>query len=262
MPKHPLFQQPEEEDFTQHDISTNLDKAKPEKKERKTKKKDEETEIVTSDVKGERNFYIMIGVVIAMLILLIFGYQLFFGKAEVKTIDELHSENLAGELLPEEGYVYHGFSFVKANDQWWTRFQRANTNDTYNVQLRYGPQELENISIMGDYIYFLHFNATFVTFDPLGENLSYVALAASDISQSLVNVFDIPTFPACTRQDNSSCSNLPIIECALGRPVIYLQQEVVPFVEVKGTCIIVHGQGFELVKAVDRLLLAWYGVMP
>ncbi len=231
---------------------------KREKRERHTEraKGKEETQ------KGERNFYLVIGAVIGVLLLLIFGYQLVVGKTEVKTIDELHGENLAGRLKPDEGYLYNGFSFVKVNDQWWTRFQRTANGQTYNVQLRYGPRDLEDVSLKGDYVYFLRFNATFVTFDPLGKNLSYVALAASDISQAMVKIFDIATFPACTRQDNISCTDLPIMECAPGKPVIYLKQDALPFVETMGTCIKLHGEGFGLVKAVDRLLLGWYGIMP
>ncbi len=248
---------PEDDAFVGHDIQERIIKEKEALGKRPSKK-----EIIRSTVKGERNFYILFGVIVAVLILLIFGYRFVVGKPEMKTIDELHSENLAGQLDPEEGYVYDGFSFVNVDGQWWTRFQRANSSDVYNVQLRYGPRDLQDVPLSGDYVYFLHFNASFVTFDPLGENLSHVVLAASDISQSMVKVFGIATFPACTRQDNNSCKSLPIIGCVPGRPVIYLKQEAIPFVETKGTCIIIHGSGFDMVKAVDRLLLAWYGIMP
>jgi len=32
-------------------------------------------------------------------------------------------------------------------------------------------------------------------------------------------------------------------------------------VTLKGNCIVVRGEGFELVKAVDRLLYQWYHIM-
>ena len=78
----------------------------------------------------------------------------------------------------------------------------------------------------------------------------------------MVRVFDIATFPACTRQDNSTCKDLPVLECEPGKPVIHLKEDKATFVELQGTCLIIHGRGLEMVRAVDRLLLAWYGIMP
>lgn len=237
--------------MAEHDLSKRLDESKAEKP----------ASGVLSAVVGERNFFIVLGVIALILVILIFGFRL-FAKEEVKTIDDLHDENLAGKLDPEVGYLHNGFSFVKLNGQWWTRFQRAADEQTYNVQMRYGPRDLIDVPLRGDYVYFLRFNATFVTFDPIGKNLSGTALAAADISQAMVKVFGIAAFPACTRQDNSTCLDLPTIECVPGKPVIYLKQDELPSVEVEGTCIIVHGTGMDMVRAADRLLLAWYGIMP
>src|SRR3989338_3668191 len=197
MARQPKIEKPEEDSFDEHDVARKINK----KEKEETQKEKNEIPIV----KHDRQFYIVLIAILGVIALLIFGYNFVFGKTTIKSIDELHSENLAGVLDSDEGYLYNGFSFVKVNDQWWTRFERTANGQTYNVQLRYSPNDLKEIPITGDYIYFLRFNASFVTFDPLGKNLSYVALAASDISQSMVKVFDIAAFPACTQQDNSTC---------------------------------------------------------
>ncbi|MFH1276603.1 MAG: hypothetical protein ABIH82_05835, partial [Candidatus Woesearchaeota archaeon] len=62
--------------------------------------------------------------------------------------------------------------------------------------------------------------------------------------------------PVCEDRDILSCDDtkgLPVIE------IVVSEEEL--GIHTDGTCIKVSGSGYELVKAVDRLLFEWYRVM-
>jgi hypothetical protein len=215
----------------------------------------------STHVKSDKNFVIMLAVFIIFLGLLLFVYPLIFGNTKILTIDDLHEENFAGKLDEEEGYLYNGFSFVKYNDQWYTRFKRRDNNQSYNVQFRFSPKEVEHVPLSGDYSQLLQENSTYVTFDPTPDNLSSTALAAADLSVSLVKVFDIIPVAACTKNETRACQTRPILECKPGFPVVYLKNASIAGASMQGTCLTIQGEGIDLVKAVDRVLMGWYGVM-
>ncbi len=177
------------------------------------------------------------------------------------TIDEYHDINLRGELDPKDGYLYNGFSFVKVRNTWYTRLKRENSTETYQLELRYGPRDVEEIPLTGDYLYHLSFNSTFITFDPQGKDFPHIALAAADLSTNLVRVFNITPHAACTQSDDKACLNRPLIQCTQGIPSIFIKEDPLSGVTAEGTCITLQGEGFNLVKAANRLLLAWYGIM-
>ncbi len=241
-----------------HDLHTDIEKEE-EAKEGLIPKEEgppERTDIV---------LYAVLGTIIAILLVLVFGWRLVFPTEPAYSLDELHELNLAGDLDPQRGYVYEGFSFVNFEDRWFTRFMRPNTTKVFDVELRFGPREAENVSLVGDPVPFIKENtqnATYVTFDPLQENLSFVALAAADVTTALNKIFFISAYPACTQNKTGTCHTLPTVTCTDGLPVILLRDALTPSVVVNGSCIIVEGKNMELVRAADRLLLEWYGAGP
>lgn len=209
---------------------------------------------------SHKTLYYLIAVVVLFFIGLLVA--LFFMKQPVPlSIDDYHEMNLNGELDPEDGYLYNGFSFVKVRGSWFTRLQRKDTNESYHLEVRYGPRDVEEIPLSGDYAYLLTFNSTFITFDPAGKDFPHVALAAADLSTNLVRVFATTPVAACTQPDEKACANRQIITCTQGIPAIFIKEDPVPAVIAEGTCITVQGEDFDLVKAANRLLLAWYGIM-
>ena len=46
-----------------------------------------------------------------------------------------------------------------------------------------------------------------------------------------------------------------------GKPVIELKWANKTKITSQGTCILVEGKDYGIVKAVDRLVLQWYGIM-
>jgi len=67
--------------------------------------------------------------------------------------------------------------------------------------------------------------------------------------------------PACTQQDNLTCTKLPIVNCRYNSTVIYLLEADSPAVYQDENCYIIQGRGFELVKAIDRFIYGIYGIM-
>lgn len=208
---------------------------------------------------SSKNLIIIFSVIVIVFGVLVFSYSAFY--REPMTIHEMHQANLAGELDDEDAYLYNGFSFIHYQDQWWTEFARADGSETYNVQFRYGPKEVEGVQTGGDYLYILNFPEPYITFDPRVEDIQYTALAAADIATALYRAFKITSRPACTVNETAACADLPIMECEPGVPIIHLKQDNRTYVEMDGTCLVIHGKGFDLVKAVDRFLFGVYGIM-
>jgi len=206
-----------------------------------------------------RNLIVVFSIIVIILGLLIFSYSVM--DKEPMTIHDMHQANIAGELDDSEAYLYNGFSFINYEDQWWTEFGKVDGSESYNVQFRYGPREVEDVQVIGDYLYILNFQEPYITFDPGVEEIQYTALAAADIATALYRAFKMTSAPACAVNESAVCADLPILECEPGVPVIYLKEDNNTFVEMDGTCLIIHGKGFELIRAVDRFLFGVYGIM-
>ncbi|MBT3298076.1 hypothetical protein HN385_04065 [archaeon] len=212
--------------------------------------------------------YAIIGL-IAIIALIFGGFKLYdnFNAPEVIDVDGLHQENLEGDLTDEEGYVYNGFSFVMADGLWWTEVLITGTesNTLLKVPLHYGPADLENVTYEGGVDE--NFNTgddVYIAIDPNVTN-KYYTLALSELSFNVVKGVTRRPVAACTFNHTScvdreilSCDNnpdnLPLIELAL-------TNETEASVELDGACIKISGNDYDLVRAVDRLLLEWYGVM-
>jgi len=170
-------------------------------------------------------------------------------------------------IYPRENqnhYTYNHFDFYYHDGMWYTQIQLG--DQPWNVPLRFGPRDVEYIPIIGDPNLHLAVKAVYITFDPDSEDLDYhTALAASELSLNLAQALDIAPIGACTENTTEACHNRTIISCETDNrhAIIYLtQNSSFPIVEQKNNCLIIKGKGFDLVKAVDRLLLYWYGIMP
>ena len=210
----------------------------------------------------QTNFFLAIGV-IALTFIILFAIQL-FNRPELLTPDEMHAKNLAGELDPEEGYVYNGFSFVWYDKLWFTQLHKPGTANLYNTQLHFGPNDLGAVTLGDGIEEFTVVPNTYVTFDPTAVPLTYVALAAGELSLNLAVVLNITPVPACTKNETAACAKLPIINCEEDNthPIIFLTQGERTEVVRRGNCLTISGKEMELVKALDRVLLLWMEIMP
>jgi hypothetical protein len=233
--------------------------AKEEKEEIIEKALDEESKTYSDG----KSIIIMIAVLAALFSLFLGGSYFYnsFTTAAVVSVDDLHQQNLNNELNEEEGYVYNGYSFVKADGLWWTEMDKFGT--LFKVPLHFSPLELEDIIITGSLEQ--EFNVgekIFISIDPK-VNDAYYALAVSELSFNTAQGIDRVPVGSCI-EDHWACENRTIISCdnQQGKPVIELSYgEEIPSVSMQGTCIKLSGLEYGLTKAVDRLLYQWYGIM-
>ena len=206
----------------------------------------------------DTKLYFAIGI-IALVFIALFAIKFIRGPtAQVITIDELHQKNLKGEES-DINYVYNGFSFVFINGMWYTQVQKEDT--VWDVPLHFGPKELENITIFGKLDSDFGDNDLYITFDPLGSNLQYVALSSAELTLSLTKGFGISPIAACDKNETEACINRPIKTCKDEDNIIYIKQANKTRVELRGNCVLIEGKGWEIVRATDRLLLKWYKII-
>ncbi len=224
---------------------------------------EEEQKEETTDSK-----YLIIAIVtiLGILALIFLGFTLYdkYADHSVVTIDDLHQENLKKELGAEKGYVYNGFSFVKADGLWWTQV-KLNSGKAVKIPLRYGPKEVENITITGKFdpkAFNLGQDMYVSLADPTAVN-KYYNLAMTELRINLLKGLERPTIGACTK-NTSECKDWDIINCstAKGKPVIVLDLiNESTGITLAGSCVTIAGEDADILKGVDRMLYQWYGVM-
>ncbi len=211
-----------------------------------------------------KGILLMLLAVIGIFALLLGGFAIYnnITGGSIINIDDLHKENLEGDIDDEEGYLYNGYSFVKADGLWWTEMNKFGTR--LKVPLHFGPKELEDISVTGELDpAFNNGEELFIAIDPNTKS-KYYTLAISELSFNTVKGLDRTPVGSCT-EESWVCENRTIVSCAKNPeklPVVELALEGSPGIHIEGTCIRLTGSGeYEIVKSVNRLLYQWYGVM-
>ena len=229
--------------------------------EQKVEEKKEEVE--DTKLKSDRMLIIVVGLVVLVFIA-IFGFG-YFTQEQPETIDDLHELNLKGKLKPEQGYLYKDvYSFVKYDNLWYVQLMSPKGTRFYNIQFRYGPKEVEDIKIEGILDTELFNNASdyYVTFNPVGKDFSHVAVAVGDFNQHMVNIFFKNPIAACDKNETDACKDRPIITCDnTDEAVVYLKEETPTKITLESNCIIVQGEGEELVRAADKVIWIQYGII-
>lgn len=211
---------------------------------------------------GNRGMLIMIAIIFGIFILIFAGFYLYnnYHTEKVINVDDLHKENLNGNLDEEEGYIYNGYSFVKADGLWWTELDRFGT--LLKVPLHFGPKEVEEIKVVGKLDQEFNLGEdVYIAIDPKVVD-KYYGLAISELSFNIVKGMDRFAIGSCT-EESPLCDNRTIVNCNnnKGLPVIELVNQPETKIELKGTCIKISGNGYNITKAANRLLYQWYGVM-
>ncbi len=208
--------------------------------------------------KSKHNVLWMVGVC-SILFLLVIGFTL-VRKAEVMKVQDMTGRAVNGVV--DERYAHNGFNFVKIDDIWYTEL--INKNRRITVPLHYGPREVVDVPLTGDLNErFTQAKLVYIAFNPLDHNLSYIAVANGELGLSLARAMELKLKAACTQNETLACAKQPILSCDTDkeRAIIELRQADTPSVEYKGNCILITGRDWDLVKAVDRLLLKWYQIM-
>ncbi len=208
--------------------------------------------------KSDKKLLMMIGVVVLCFILFFAARFLFGSKNTAPTLDELHKLNVIGEA-GEPHYVYNGFSFILVDNLWYTQIKLRDS--LVDIPLHFAPNDLEDIPVSGAIDDNFKKSSIYISFNPYSEGMQYVALSSAELSINLVKALEIIPIAACDRNETFACEDRPIKTCDSDDAVIYVQESNETGVILEGNCVTVKGAGWDLVKATDRLLLQWYGVM-
>lgn len=217
----------------------------------------------TTNAGDGKNILIMVGVIVGIFVLTLGSFKLYnqLTSAGVIVIDDLHLKNLEGELDAEEGYLYNGYSLVKADGLWWTEIDTDSR--MIKIPLHFGPKEVEEIPVAGKLSsQFDKGTLIYIAIDPEVNYNKYYTLALMEMNNNILQGVNRNIEAACTKE-NIACDNRTIIACdtAGGKPVIELAVSESSGIEFSGSCIKISGDGEALVKAVDRMLYTWYGIM-
>ncbi len=210
-----------------------------------------------------KKLLILIAVIIGVFALTFGGFNIYnqITAADVVDVDKLHQDNLAGDLSLEEGYVYNGFSFIYADRLWWSEIKQPDR--ILKIPLHFGPREVENITVTGKLD--PRFNLgeeVYMAIDPYYSD-GYYTLALSELNNNIASGIRKMPVSACTENNTEICGNRFVLNCGdtKNKPVIQLQPQGPTGIELKGTCILIKGEKEDLVRAANRLIWQWYGVM-
>ena len=214
--------------------------------------------------KGSDKALVYVIIFLIVIVILFFIGVNILKKPDVKTVDDLNNLNIEGKLDSEDGYLYNNvYSFIKLGGLWYTQLNAPSGNAEYNIPFHFGPREVEDLRIFGKLDEtFTDAEEVYITFNPLGNDLTHVALAVGEFDQSLITAFGKKPIAACDKNETEACKIRPIVTCKdEDKAVVYFKELPETKVTLNGNCIIFQGTGLEIVRAVDRLLLKWYGVM-
>ena len=225
----------------------------------------EEAKEEAKEVKLKSDRAIIIGAIVIILLFASIFAAKFFNQERPQTIDEMHELNFKGKLKKDQGYLYDDvYSFVKFDGLWYAQLVSPQGTRLYNIQFRYGPREVENIKIEGTLNTEILNNATeyYVTFNPTGQNFSSIALAVGDFNTHMTNIFFKKPIAACDKNETFACANRPVITCDnTDKLVLYVKEANDSGVYFNDNCIVIEGNGFDLVKGVDRVLYDFYEII-
>ena len=210
--------------------------------------------IVSGSVGGDRSgkdnrkdnstkYFLIIAAVVILLTAVFFSARFFRAEPKYETV------------------TYNGFTFQNYGGLWNTQWKQD--GQLFNLRLHFNPYQVENVTILGDEGWSAK-QTTFITFDPEGNNLSHVALAAAELSLSLSNTFGMVPVAACTRNTTDACASRPIVSCESyqgNASVIYLKAESPAKITLGSNCAVVQGVDAEIVRAAEKAVYQWYGII-
>jgi predicted nucleic acid-binding Zn ribbon protein len=233
---------------------------------RKQVKHEKTEEIITEETtdtkrKDTKMLLYAIGALVIVILIFILISRLGPEKRTAMTIEEMHAANIKGELAENQGYIFEGYSFVNYSNLWYTQIQ--NNQTVYDVTFNYDPRTVINIPVEGMLsTEFAKDDRLYITFDPNATERKYIAVANFGLSRSLAWAFAYNITAGCTDPESNVCQEAGVIKCGdINKSVVYFRESNETKIILDKTCVIVQGYGENLVKAKDRLLLRWYGIV-
>lgn len=167
-------------------------------------------------------------------------------------------------LIPSDPpLTFNHYEFENINGLWRTTWARD--GQSYNLDFPFTPDEVQDIPLEGEIDDRFNTATTYITIDPMAgasQNNSYMAVAAAELSRKLVTIFERNVVAACTRNETNACVDRPIVTCdSTNISVIHLKVDQETKIILDGNCVTFQGHGSDLVKAVDKAIYQWLGIL-
>jgi hypothetical protein len=157
---------------------------------------------------------------------------------------------------------YNEFPFEKREGFWWSLWERDGLQ--FILSLRYNPYETLNVTVEGEVNRKFERDTIYMTFDPTVDPQTYVALTAAELSLNLAKALGVEVVAACTLNETDACIGRPIVNCGDENISVILLQETndTATLTFHEECLEVKGNELEMVRAADRALYTFYGIIP
>jgi|GEM_PF-3987530 hypothetical protein len=161
-------------------------------------------------------------------------------------------------------YQWGNYTFIKKEDNSWETVY-TNAGQQYILNFYYGPRDLLDLEIEYENAYFGKIvtpgSSVYIVIDPNATD-GYVGVATTSLSRGLNRVFNVPASGACT-QEHEACGDRPIIpSCMLTPyPTIFVIKDQNTSIVYRNNCLFIKGEGQELIRAANKVLLGWYGII-
>lgn len=176
-----------------------------------------------------------------------------------------------GKLRPQVQTEYsNGFTFTQAGKFWYTTVRNPVANQDYNMEFRYAPSQVKNITVHGNPRFFFNLlkqgnlTGAYITFN-FTQNASYATtLAAADLSKFLKVINGVSLNASCTSNETLACHTRPVVTCENQDDravVIFVKNSETSAVTMYKNCLTIEGKDEGLVKAYTKLLFLWYNVL-
>lgn len=232
-----------------------------EKKQTSKNKKEKKAETNTSKPSSNAAFVVGIIAIVVVAVLVFFIVRSIASQPEPITEVDIVLDNIS----TDDAYNYYGQPFIKKDGLWVTTIEKD--GQTFTITRQYGPRELEDIDIVYNMNNFSDLiknrRKVYVTIDPDDDGARYLGTTGASLILSLKEVYGVTARSACTH-NTSVCSEKPIVTCNEENApyaVIYLRHENETKIEYEGNCLLLQGYEKELIRAGDKVIYGWYGIM-
>ena len=159
---------------------------------------------------------------------------------------------------------YNQWQFERQNGMWQTIWQKDNVQ--LILDFHYLPQATENITTKVLPSWNPDGFATdqiIIAFDPRPEDQTYMQLAASELAFKLT-ALGVNITTGYTVNATGDYPERPIVNCATKNVSIIVLNNVniTPTMVLQDRCITLSGYNQELLRATDRVMYTFYGIIP
>jgi len=160
----------------------------------------------------------------------------------------------------------NGFCFVKQGTMWYTQIQPVGQKKIYNLELRYDPKSVQDITIDKSTVKtILESQEVYLTVDPNMTGQTVIAMIElGRIIGTKYDLFNLPTYGALTHSDQSNQTLRTCNDATKNSTVIWFKigNETSIYADKNKYCVIIQGKTEEdIMKSADRMVYQLVGIL-